>query len=362
MGPIRTLRDTSLALLACVAIANCVFLPPVLTGSYEVGIVSYELNNTSIEPSRDLIASIFYPTSACANSTHATAFGPQTNVYTDNWLSLPPGSSATVSMLAYSSTPILHNHQDFPVIFFGPGYGNSKVYYAGAAQDLASHGYIVVTMDHPIDSSFIEYPDARNATYIENGSQPLWEFVTRRKSDIFFILEDLGKHPRIPGFRGKLPLEKIGALGSSLGGCAAAALVFNDARFVAGVNMDGSMGFLGNTTLERDKPFLLLASTSHGGGDPTWGAFYNTLEGWKREIGINVTKHHHYSDRLYLANVLRPDGDPENAAFLSGKRMFVIETALLVSFFDKWLKGGEGSLLDGSVDGFPEIDYRRSSG
>ncbi|KAH6677314.1 platelet-activating factor acetylhydrolase-like protein plasma/intracellular [Halenospora varia] len=354
-------QRVSLVLLAYLQLSSCVFLPPSLTGPLPVGVTIYELNNTSIEPTRDLMVSIFYPASpSCSSFPLALAFNPQTDYYTDNWIAnLTNGSSATVSMLAHLNAPISPHHGNVPVLFFGPGYGNSRVYYSGAAQDLASNGYIVITMDHPIDSDFIEYPDGRNATYEENDSQLLAAFapfVDRRVSDILFILNDLSTSPRIPGLRSKLKLDKVGALGHSLGGCTAAALMLNSSRFIAGINLDGSMtGPV--TTLGLSSPFLMLASAGHTrDGDSSWGTFYDSLRGWRRVIRVNETQHHHYSDTLYLANVLRKD-DSVNTPYLSGERMFVIESELVVGFFDKWFKGGNGKALDGPTEGLPELIF-----
>ncbi|KAH8661552.1 Alpha/Beta hydrolase protein [Tricladium varicosporioides] len=357
----RHLHYVSLTSLAYSSLAQSVFLPPYLTSPLPVGVITYELNNTSAEPTRDLMISIFYPASPASPSFPlARAFGPQTDYYTDNWIAnLTNGSSATVSLLAHSNVPISLPHEHVPVLFFSPGYGNSRVYYSGAAQDLASNGYIVITMDHPVDSDFIEYPSGRNATYIENDNQPIAAFapfVDRRVSDISFILNDLSKSPRIPGMRSKLKLEKVGALGHSLGGCTAAALMLNSTRFIAGINMDGSMtGPV--TTLGLSSPFLMLASSQHTrDGDPSWGTFYDSLKGWKRVIRVSGTEHHHYADTLYLANVLRKD-DSVNKPYLSGERMFAIETELVVGFFDKWFKGGDGSVLAGPTKELPELIF-----
>ncbi|RDL33924.1 Uncharacterized protein BP5553_08292 [Venustampulla echinocandica] len=358
-------QHVSITLLGYFTLGQSVFIPPSLTGPLDVGVVSYELNNTSIQPTRDLMVSIFYPTSSssCKDYNLSPNFGPQTDVYTDNWIGFTAGSSATVQMLAYASAPISPKHEKVPVLFFGPGYGNSRGYYSGAAQDLASNGYIVVTMDHPVDSDFIEYPDGRNETYVEDDTMPIEAYVPfadRRVSDIRFILDDLGKvheTPRIPGLKGQLRLEKVGALGHSLGGCTAGTLMFNDTRFIAGVNMDGSMtGPVATKGL--DGPFLLLSNEGHTREfDSTWETFYNALRGWKRDIRVKKTQHHHYSDTLYLANVLKPDGDPANADYVRGDRMYVIQTAYVVAFFDKWFKGGGGRLLDKPVEEFPEIIF-----
>ncbi|KAF8857739.1 alpha/beta-hydrolase, partial [Acephala macrosclerotiorum] len=314
---------------------------------------------TSIQPTRDLMVSIFYPaSSSCKDYSRSPDFGPKTDIYTDEWIGFVPGSSATMEMLAYDSTTISLEHEHVPVLFFSPGYGNSRVYYNGAAQYLASNEFIEVTMDHPLDSDFIGYFDGRIATYVENDTDAdLVGLVQRRVSDILSILDDLEEARRIPKQRGELRLEKVGALGHSLGGCTAAALMFNDTRFTAGVNMDGSMS--GPVmTKGLDKPFLLLASAGHvREHDETWAIFYDALRGWKRDIRMNNVEHNHYSDTLYLENVLRIDGDPADADFLRGDRMYRIEGAFLAAFFDKWFKKGDGLILDSPVQEFPEIIF-----
>lgn len=50
------------------------------------------------------------------------------------------------------------SRQKYPVVIFSPGLGNSRLIYGVRAQSLASHGYIVVSVDHPYDA-LTEFPD-----------------------------------------------------------------------------------------------------------------------------------------------------------------------------------------------------------
>ena len=47
----------------------------------------------------------------------------------------------------------------FPVLIFSPGYGGSRLLYSAQVRDLASQGFLVITVDHPYDADFVEFPD-----------------------------------------------------------------------------------------------------------------------------------------------------------------------------------------------------------
>lgn len=42
---------------------------------------------------------------------------------------------------------------------FSPGLSASRLLYSAQARALASYGYIVITLDHPYDALFVEFPD-----------------------------------------------------------------------------------------------------------------------------------------------------------------------------------------------------------
>lgn len=370
MSLIARLHNAASILLGLVGLCHSIFIPPYLTGPLPVGVVSYELNNTSLEPSRDLMVSIYYPAlaSECKNYSLAPDFSPQFDVWDDTWLTVPDGASESMIQLAYDSPPISHSH--YPVLFFSPGYGNSRLFYNGAVQDLASNGYIVVSMDHPNDTDYIVYPDGRTALFFEDDDQPIDAFtpvLLRRASDVIFILNHLQEnaHKAIPGLHSPLNLTSVGILGHSMGGATASQAMLNDTRFIAGINLDGSVP---NPTQSAglDAPFLMMASAGHqfpntsdpdSMSDPTWLNFYNNLRGWRRLLRVNQTMHHHYSDTVYLQEELKPDGYPANEGFLNGTYMYELESAYVLDFFDIWFKRGKGELLKAPTARFPEVIF-----
>ncbi|KAL5324815.1 hypothetical protein ACEPPN_005933 [Leptodophora sp. 'Broadleaf-Isolate-01'] len=344
---------------------------PSLPGTYQVGTVALELKVAS-NP-RDIMASFFYPADrSCSDLPLAADFPPQSLTYIAAQAGLPPGFSVTVTTQAHLKAPI--SSTDFPVLIFSTGYGVSRLLYTAISEDLASLGYIVVAVDHPLDAPFIEYPDGR----FVNITVPTYEdfdayipVVDARVQDVRTVLDNLSNTTfisQIPGLksRGKvqrLQTSKVGILGHSLGGATAASAMLADNRFAAGVNLDGSI--VGNvTTVGLSKPFLIMENEFHNRtNDATWAEFWTHLRGFKREIGVLQSKHGSYSDYLVLLDELIAAGIPvppeikDGFGSIDGKRMLNIESAYVGAFFGKWLKGKNGKLLDGPSKLFPEVTF-----
>lgn len=52
-----------------------------------------------------------------------------------------------------------NKNNKYPLILFDPGFGESRLIYGAMARSLASHGYVVVTVDHPFDAPAVQFPD-----------------------------------------------------------------------------------------------------------------------------------------------------------------------------------------------------------
>lgn len=270
----------------------------------------------------------------------------------------------------------------FPILLFSPGEGLPRLLYTATAEDIASLGYIVVTIDHPNDTAFIEYPDGRVARYsglVVTSFDQLIPDINDRVSDLRFVLDSFSNETfigQIPGVkeswkrdeerRGRAScfnVDKVGALGHSLGGATAAATMLADRRFIAGINLDGA--FVGNvTTLGLSEPFLLMSSAVHNRtDDSTWVSFWDNLRGYRRDIAVAGTLHLSYSDYAPLMDdavtlgILTSAERQALVGTINGNRMLQIESAYIGSFFDKWFKGGSGKLLNGPSKLFPEVSF-----
>ncbi len=244
-------------------------------------------------------------------------------------------------------------------------------------------GYIVILVDHPLDCSFIEYPDGRvsEVNPINDDSYDAYiPFVDARVQDIQSVLQVLSNRTflsQIPGLiRGNgarhqdskhhFPTSKVGVLGHSLGGATAASTILaSPHKFTAGLNLDGSI--IGNvTTLGLSAPFMLISSSVHNRtNDASWASFWSNLRGYKRDIGIKGSYHQTFSDDVVLGDDLAAAGLFNESYILSefgtvnGTRMLEIESAYVGAFFDKWLKRDDAgdALLNGPSVLFPEIEF-----
>jgi len=115
-------------------------------------------------------------------------------------------------------------------VLFTPGYGAPRAFYTGLATGLASRGYIVLAIDHPYEGAVAELADGDIATTQEAllGDDPgMTRFMpghlNLRVADLSFVLDQLGRPDVLgPRLAGNFNLERIAAVGHSLGGATAA--------------------------------------------------------------------------------------------------------------------------------------------
>ncbi len=110
-----------------------------------------------------------------------------------------------------------------PLVVFSHGFGANRRFFGYLARHLASHGITVAAIEHP-DS---QVNSINQGSQPENLAQllPATEFIERPK-DISFLLNELGKLNNQPGqLQGKFNTENVTAIGHSLGGYTALALL-----------------------------------------------------------------------------------------------------------------------------------------
>ena len=173
-------------------------------------------------------------------------------------------TSTTNSLL---NSKVSDNQPQYPVVIFSPGLNGSRVQNTFQAEELASHGYIVVAIEHAHGSIGCVFPDGRHANTIEFGrifNEKGFDYFLLDiwRDDIRFVLDELEKvNENDPQefFTNKLNLSKVGIIGHSLGGAAAAHTMTVDKRFKAGINLDG---FLAGKEykIEFEEPFMQIRS------------------------------------------------------------------------------------------------------
>jgi pimeloyl-ACP methyl ester carboxylesterase len=251
--------------------------------------------------------------------------------------------------------------------------------YTTLAEDLASHGYVVVGFDAPYRTGFVVFPDGRviartaqNNVELFGGTQAV-ELATRLaqawSDDIGFALDQLERlNASDPSgrFVGRLDMQRVGVFGHSLGGATALTFCHEDARCKAGIDVDGlPLGNVINQGLSQ--PFMFLLSDHSGEPEaetrPVMANFrsiYDRLPSGRRWwIMIRGAGHFRFSDGAVLqiqpiTRVLHTLGIMR----LDGRRQVAITEHYIHTFFDVYLKGAPASELEGQPE-FPEVVYVR---
>jgi len=233
------------------------FIFPKPTGIYNVGTKSLHLTDKSrdetknLEPElfREIMAQVWYPTEQKQTPLTHYAADYVINSLKDIFKNFPDVTKEDLSELDSIQTHAMPDAKIsekglFPLIIVSHGYYGSRFYFSAYCEELASNGYIVLAIDHTYDSGITQFPDKRTVPFklITTANQESDEFYNHfhtrleiRTSDISFILD------QIPTtfLANKVNMNKIGALGCSLGGEAVIQIATQDKRIKAIAVMDG---------------------------------------------------------------------------------------------------------------------------
>jgi dienelactone hydrolase len=221
------------------------------------------------------------------------------------------------------------------------------------AQELASHGFIVVAPDH-LDAFMSVFPDGRTVfggiTPNQVLSNPSFYFESRLR-DMDVVLEELERlNQTDPLLSGTMDLANIGAMGWSFGGGTSAEICRTNAQVKATVLLDAFLP--GLTNLNRfglQEPFLTMTTTN---GALNWQdnqALYNLSTNHPVYLEIQGSDHFTFS---FLAWLRSPT--------LASRRAALAINACTVSFFKRYLKGEDDGFLNVATNLYPEIvNFRR---
>ena len=282
------------------------------------------------------------------------------------------------------------------MVLFSPGFGASRQLNTAQIEDLASRGYVVVSIDHTYEAPVVEFPGGRMARQVPwfasedpNVQSVLYKrAIDARVADTRFVLDRLaalersrrpgGSQRRWPaGLRGALDLSRVGMFGYSYGGYAAGEAMLYDRRIDAGINLDGTMAhgfgasqewpYAPGEVVKRglDRPFLLFGNTgnNHLGptGDPSWQQFWANQRAWKLDLTLRGSTHESFSDIQVVWPQITPRLLPATFEPVIGTidpdRSIAAQRAYIASFFDLHLRGRDNHLLDGPSASFPEVEF-----
>lgn len=380
------------------------------TGPYPVGAAELHLVDTrrrdpwDAARRREVMVGVRYPAAAAGSRPRAPYMSPGAAELFGKGaaevLGLPPDTVdwAGVRTHARLGADVSQRAGRTPVLLFTPGMYNERSLGTSMAEQLASAGFTVVTVDHPGEAHAVEFPDGRvvgpapDLEQMEDQSAQWQRALDIRVADLRFVLDQLGLLARggnpdagqrgLPrGLAGALDLRRVGAYGHSMGGTAVAMAMHQDRRLRAGVNLDGPLGLhwtdpdqlLPVARAGLDRPFLLMGAQLHheqGSVEPhthrtsaSWQSFWRHSTGWKRDLWWPEAAHNSFTDyqsllpRLDRAVAL-PDGLRAGMIGTIGPdQSEAAQRTYLTAFFEHALRGRTRPVLDGPSPRHPDVRF-----
>ncbi len=271
-------------------------------------------------------------------------------------------------------------YRSYPVILMRAGLAALATNYTTLAEDLASHGYVVVGFDAPYRTFVVVLPDGRviaraaqNNADLLGGSQQEQlanKLVQAWSADMGFALDQLERlNTSDPSgrFLGRLDMQRVGVFGHSLGGATALQFCHDDPRCKAGIDVDGAP--LGSVIGEGvTQPFMFLLSDHRGEPDAETRpveanvrSIYDRLPSDRRwQIVIRGANHYMFSDdgAMLKSPLLMHLTRDLGIVRLDGRRQVAVTAHYISAFFDVYLHGAPASTLQ-SQPQYPEVEYVR---
>ncbi|MFC3051623.1 alpha/beta hydrolase family protein [Kordiimonas pumila] len=396
---------------------------PAPTGTYKVGFSSIYMKDENRpetytddpDDKRELMVRVWYPSDVPAGTKPLpfltetepllATLGPVPDFLFDHVKQMPGHS--------YAGTPLLAGENKFPVLVFSHGFGVFAQGNALALENLASHGYVVFSIEHPYNAAWVKFPDGHVATFDGGGVSPegeeemaeamrlytklatgLYEDdyntylaaakafaqpqtasnegVTLWVDDTAFVLDELAlagssDNPGIDQFAGRLDMDKVGIFGMSYGGATAGMFCAHDDRCTAGLNMDGFQFGENSFDVALEKPFMIMNSESRLGfkqylnADYDWDKplhfhmndfFYYQSKNIAYSMVVSGATHMSYTDMGFTSKI----GEWMGALGpIDIYAMNDIMNDYTLAFFDKHLRGINSPLLEGDTSAYPNV-------
>ena len=241
----------------------------------------------------------------------------------------------------------------FPLIIFSHGLGGNRTQNTIMIEELTSHGYVVIAIEHAYDANISifnngDVADYRSGiNYQRRNTQKItpeefWAIrlpqLETRAEDVSYIIDqlELGNLPE--NIVNIIDLDNIGVFGHSFGGATSIYSSYNDNRIDACINLDGWMVVVPDEIVDNgiNRNFMYL-------GQEQWDEKlnYQKLDKFIKsntkssKILIPNTTHYDFSDTPHMskaAKFLNKSGK------VKSKNLKNLLNELIISFFNQNLK------------------------
>jgi len=367
-------------------------LPKLLkpTGEYIVGrsVFFYEKEDTDIN--RILSFEIWYPAN---HEIKKKAYYQSKEVCTASaeFLGWPLFSNSYFALMfsnSFFNVPAFPD-KHFPVVIYNHGYSGFSSVYQTVFEELASHGYIVVSIAHENESAILikedmtviktdrenkffkshsielngqeinslqnvilnsnntqentkAYKSLIKISPIHNKSTRLWAQDTRAVIKKLKIINNKSKN-----LRRIFDFTRVGVMGHSVGGATAGQLAVSPETIKAGINLDGfQFGDLINQKIKV--PFMFVSSNARGNSYLRFSTFINKSGKDCFHAIIKGFSHDSFSD----LSIFKTEGES----------VIKLQRELITTFFNIYLKAGNKSNLKNLEQKFKKLSIKLNRG
>jgi predicted dienelactone hydrolase len=408
---LTTVRSFALFILVCLA-ASAQAQPapepnpekielPAPTGPYKIGTTSWRVTDAA-RPETFAAAGMARQVEVLAWYPAAPDSSGKPAPYLREGLGeLPPRLRTSFSSLSDLKThaildaPPAKEPKTFPVLVFSHGFGGIPSSYTALIEDLASHGYAVLSIVHPYEAMAATLADGQVISMFDEAGKPRpafndviaeWEredeimaSVTREAKeegqvrllreylsglratnatldrwvkDTKLVLDRLSA---VGPLASRLDLDRLGAFGHSMGGVTSGQFCLDDRRCRAGLNLDGIPQY--GTMIDKKllQPFLMVYSARPGRTGASDPIYRRAVSKYYR-VDVQNTLHLDFSDMILWGGPLRSGA----LGTLAPARAVEITRTIVREYFDQELLGKPSLVLSGK-SAMPEVTVRNFS-
>jgi predicted dienelactone hydrolase len=373
----------------CAGTVYPVFRLPEPTGPFRIGTVTYhfvddrrpEIFSRTPGSKREIMVQAWYPAEPGLYATTAPYRERAATSFQSEYLTL-------VQSHAYLEAPVEKAKDRYPLVIFTPSWHGVRNQNLFQVEELVSHGFVVLGVDHPYGSAVTVFPDGRviqalpdkfldttSEQSLKESFQIAEQQLNVRAADLSFLLDTLESADQTGGLGildGKLDLDRVAILGYSFGGAVAAQACWKDPRFKGAINMDGDL-FGESATHGIEQPYLAMSDSFSEPGAKDLNSPNLPWRRWEQVIDqqakltqqtmeehggytleIPSVAHGNFSDSALFSPVRRLTG----SGSMDPRAAMNIVNEYTVAFFSQVLNHSPQRLLEASFQPYREAQLR----
>lgn len=357
---------------------------PTPTGPHRVGRIALDVVDSmrsermTADPadSREIVLHVWYPTDDRSGTRASYLDVALEDSAVSSHYAFALGRLTNVQPHSFANATVAHAPRRLPVILFSHGLGLLSGFYTAFIENLASHGYVVVGVEHSWFSGAFTFGDGRVVTNRSTNADRQRDVIAQAEdlSFVVTVLQRLNRRGLAPATRlvDRLDLDNVGVFGHSRGGFASPHACRIDRRFKACLNLDGYSMTPAVMDSGITQPFMLIEEIEPWNPPPTDSALLaasmTRAQADSQTLASSNRFENAFAHMSGGAYVVISPGAVHNSftdlglilpeRFPTARQPFArtieITRAYMLAFFDTYLRGRPSQLLTGKSEEFPE--------